>query len=469
MMGLYGISDHPKGIEGWISYLHKDDSSRVVTEFEKCIHNPNVKFDTEFRIVLPDGKVKFMRANGTVLRDLDENPVRMIGLNIDITEKRKEELRRQRLEIEVQHAQKLESLGSLAGGVAHDMNNVLTAIIGISDTLLYRNQENEVIANPLQTVIKAANRGRDLVKSLINFARKDIASVQILDLNQIILGEEAILKRTTLQKIQLSTDLFPDLPKIKGDPSAITSAIMNLCINSIDAMPEGGTLKISTKYVDKMVEICIEDTGEGMTQEVLDRAIEPFFTTKPFGKGTGLGLAMVYGTMNAHHGRMDISSKVGEGTKITLYFPAVVDEPILSNVPQAEKTIKKTPSMNILLVDDDELIRKTLPEMMEIYGHKVTTVESGIRALEVLREENQIDLVILDMNMPFMGGLETLTKLREFSSVLVLVSTGFLDPSVESVLKLDPRTDYINKPFSLMELRKSINRILERNPQPGKD
>jgi signal transduction histidine kinase/CheY-like chemotaxis protein len=424
-----------------------------------------VEFDTEFRIVLHDGKIKFMRANGTVLRDLDGNPVRMIGLNIDITEKRKEELRRHRLEIEVQHAQKLESLGSLAGGVAHDMNNVLTAIIGISDTLLYRNQENDVIANPLQTVIKAANRGRDLVKSLINFARKDIASVQILDLNQIVLSEEAILERTTLQKIQLSTELFPDLPKIKGDPSAITSAIINLCINSIDAMPEGGILKITTRFIDNTVEISVEDNGEGMPQEVLDRAIEPFFTTKPFGKGTGLGLAMVYGTMKAHQGRMDIVSKVGEGTKITLRFPPVIEEPVLSHVPQAEKTFKKTASMNILLVDDDELIRKTLPEMMEIYGHKVTTVESGIKALEVLQGENEIDLVILDINMPIMGGLETLSKLREFSSILVLVSTGFLDPNVESVLKLDPRADYINKPFSLLELRKSINRILDRNPE----
>ena len=444
MLDLYDVKENPKGFEGWIFHIYKEDSERVVNEFEKALNGSELNI--EFRIFTNE-KLKYQKLQGLVVRDIEGNPIRMIGLTSDITEQKEEEIKRQRLEIEIQHTQKLESLGSLAGGVAHDMNNVLTAILGIADTLMYR--EVPGIQEQISTIIQAANRGKNLVQGLVNFARKDIQTVQSLDINSLVRNEIEILSRTTLQKYKIVSNLDPDLPNIEGDSSAISSAIMNLCVNSIDAMPNGGSLTLLTRVVEEMVELIISDDGEGMTTEVLNRAIEPFFTTKPFGKGTGLGLAMVYGTMKSHYGKFLITSEVGKGTSVNLKFPSSKK---ISTSIQKDSSLITSPPLKILLVDDDILVRKALIEILELLGHTLTSLDSGYEAIDFLKG-NLVDLVILDVNMPKISGPETLHIIRTFSKVPVLVYTGFLDTKIENMLKEIPLTACIAKPFTIRNLQ----------------
>lgn len=374
----------------------------------------------------------------------------------DITEQRRNEEERRRLEAEVQHAQKLESLGVLAGGVAHDMNNVLQAIQGMASVLRAKLAGDAALVSGLDIILSASNRGRDLVKNLTDFARKGLQGPQLLDLNQLVRKEVELLQHTTLQRIGLLMELDPDLPRIQGDPSALSNALMNLCVNALDAMPDKGSLAFrSRRQADGLVELEIEDSGEGMAPEVLARATEPFYTTKPIGKGTGLGLSGVYGTMKAHGGSMEIRSEPGKGTTVSLRFPAcqatVETEP--GAAPEASR--EASARLRILLVDDDELIRDSFPDLMNILGHTVVhAASSGTEALACLEGGLEVDAVILDQNMPGLSGLETLERLRLSRPALpVVLCTGHLDEEAQARLQAVPHARTLMKPYSIKDIR----------------
>jgi len=241
----------------------------------------------------------------------------------DITERERLERERRQLEAQVLRQEKMESLGSLAGGVAHDMNNVLGAILAITTVHQLQAEEGSRLGRDLGTVVKACQRGGTLVKGLLSFAREELAEVRELSLNTVVLEEVALLERTTLQKVRLELDLAEDLLPVDGDPAALSHGLLNLCVNAVDAMPDGGTLTFRTRN-EGGAEVLLEvrDTGSGMSREVLAKALDPFYTTKPRGKGTGLGLPIVYGTVKAHHGRMEIHSEPGRGTWIQIRLPA---------------------------------------------------------------------------------------------------------------------------------------------------
>ncbi len=382
----------------------------------------------------------------------------------DITERKQLEDEKVKLRAQLQQSQKMESLGTLAGGVAHDMNNVLGAILGLASAHIGKQPYGSPLHQALDTICKATERGGKMVKSLLSFARQSPAENNRLDMNAILREEVALLERTTLAKVRLEIDLDSNLRPILGDASALTHAFMNLFVNAVDAMPENGTLTLHTRNVDKdWIEVVVEDNGTGMPKEVLEKAMEPFYTTKETGKGTGLGLSMVFSTVKAHRGQISIESDQGKGTRVMMRFPSCEQEaPVQAAAPEASEAMQAPHgTLNVLLVDDDDLIQSSVLMILEVLGHTtVTTALSGEEALTMLEAGLEADLVILDMNMPGLGGIGTLPRLRVLRPELpVLLATGRVDQTAMTLASAHPGVTLLSKPFGLRELQKHLENI----------
>ena len=294
--------------------------------------------------------------------------------------------------------------------------------------------------------------------------RLRVADNQKLDMNALIREQVALLERTTLAKVRLEIDLEVNLRPILGDASALTNALMNLCVNAVDAMPENGVLTLHTSNVDHgWIEVVVEDNGMGMPKEVLEKAMEPFFTTKETGKGTGLGLSMVFSTVKAHRGQMVIESEPDKGTRVKLRFPASEQETLALAADPAvtEATLIPHGNMKVLLIDDDDLIQSSVQVILECLGYTaVSTAPSGERALAMLEGGLEADLVILDMNMPGLGGMGTLPRLRVLRpEVPVLLATGRIDQGALNLASTHSGVTLLPKPFGLRELQESIESI----------
>jgi PAS domain S-box-containing protein len=457
MYAINGIEPRavPPLYEEWCrDILHPEDRAATEAAIQGALAGER-SYDLDFRTINRDGTIRHIKSSGHVLRDAEGRPLRIIGINLDRTREVETEARQRRLQAELQHAEKLESIGSLAGGVAHDMNNVLAAIMGMSSAMRTTCADGDPQANALDTIIRACTRGRDVVKSLLYFARKDLEAAGPVNLNVIAQEMVHLLSYTTLSRVQIITDFQEPLGWIEGDSGALSHALINLCVNAVDAMPEGGSLQLSTRGDAQSVSISIKDSGMGMNPEVMRKAIEPFFTTKPIGKGTGLGLAMVYGTVKAHKGNMEIRSQPDQGTEVVLSFPPLAaPAPMLAGeaAPAAAQG-----AVRILLVDDDELIRRSIAPMLTALGHAVHTAESGQEALDRLQAGLQVDLVILDMNMPGLNGAQTLTRLLALRpDQIVLMATGYSDDAIAPLLEGRPNIHSLRKPFSLKEIQSKL-------------
>ncbi len=394
------------------------------------------------------------------VRDSAGTVIRFVAIQEDITERKRAEASRRELEAQMQQAQKLESLGSLAGGLAHDMNNVLGAILGLASTLREKAGSSGPEPKALDTIIQACLRGRGVVKSMLYFARKDLQEERPLDLDDLVQEMAQLLGHTTLMRVQLQLDLAPDLPQVRGDGGALSHALMNLCVNAMDAMPEGGTLRISTaRRADGGVELRVRDSGAGMPPEVLARCLEPFYTTKPRGKGTGLGLPMVQNTMLAHEGRLELQSLPGQGTEATLVFPASrVQAPAAAPEPEVAADQAGATGLDILLVDDDDLVRDSVTELLSLLGHHGIPARGGEEALGLLEGGLPADLVILDMNMPGMSGAQALPRILALRpGIPVLLATGYSQDDLTPILMGRPHVRALSKPFSARELQAQID------------
>ncbi|GLH74989.1 hypothetical protein GETHLI_34910 [Geothrix limicola] len=380
----------------------------------------------------------------------------------DITERKRNEEAKHNLEAHLHQAQKMESLGSLAGGIAHDMNNVLGAILGLASANLESQPPGSPAHQAFQTISKAALRGGKVVRGLLDFARQSPAEERELDLNALLSEEVGLLEHTTLSKVSLALDLGADLRPVRGDANALSHAFMNLCINAVDAMPEKGTLTLRTRNLDRdRVEVTVEDTGCGMSKEVLNKAMDLFFTTKEHGKGTGLGLSMVYSTVKTHHGEMEIQSEPGRGTCVKMRFPACAAPTQAEELPPGARPEAPKEGHRVLLVDDDDLFLGSVRCLLEAMGHAVTTASSGEEALEKLEGDLPLDAIILDMNMPGLGGLGTLPRLRVLRPTLpVLLATGRADQDVLDLIAAHPLVTLLPKPFSMADLRKYFESAL---------
>jgi CheY-like chemotaxis protein/anti-sigma regulatory factor (Ser/Thr protein kinase) len=298
-----------------------------------------------------------------------------------------------------------------------------------------------------------------LVKNLLSLARQNPAETLPLDLNTLLREEIRLLEFTTLAGVRLVVELADELRLIRGDASSLAHAFMNLCVNAVDAMPDKGTLTLRTRNLDEdWVEVVVEDTGIGMSKEVLEKACDPFYTTKEIGKGTGLGLSMVYATVKGHLGHLEIQSQPGHGTWVRLRFPAC--ETMLPEPAAPPGAVSARQALVVLVVDDDELIQVSMQAVLGSLGHTAVMARSGEEALGRLESGLGPDLVILDMNMPGLGGGGTLPLLRVLlPTVPILLATGRADQAALDLVEASPRVTLLPKPFTLDELKQCIDSL----------
>lgn len=438
-------------------FVHPEDIQSCADLLARVLATGLSETSLPFRVRHADGSWRWFVANGT-REDLPNGEFRFLGVAHDITEGKIREEEHARFQAQLIQTQKMESLGSLAGGVAHDINNVLGAILGLASAHIGSQPYGSPLHRALDTICKATERGGKMVKGLLSFARQTPAEERVLDVNAIVREQVELLERTTLARVHLRVDLEGNLRPILGDASALTHAVMNLCVNAIDAMPDKGTLTIHTRNVEgDEIEVVVEDTGTGMPRAVLEKCLDPFYTTKEVGKGTGLGLSMVYSTVKAHRGRLQIESEPGHGTRVRLRFPACGEGCRTAELPDPVAEGWAQGPLKVLLVDDDELIQTSMQATLEILGHSVKLAGNGEDALAELAAGYEPDLVILDMNMPGLGGAGTLPRLRALQPGLpVLLTTGRTDQSALDLAAAHPSVSLLPKPFGMRELQKYL-------------
>jgi PAS domain S-box-containing protein len=378
---------------------------------------------------------------------------------------------RKRLEEQVRQSQKMEAIGTLAGGVAHDFNNLLTGILGCASILRKDLAGKADLLTNVEVIESAAERAADLTRQLLGFARKGKLRDVPVDLHKVVGECIALLSRTLDKNIRLTADLGAETSFVQGDPSQIQQVIMNLAVNARDAMPEGGELSLRTSVVlwdeetaylhndqkaGSYLLMEVADTGTGIPDEALDRIFEPFFTTKPPGMGTGMGLAVVYGIVNNHGGTVTVQTTEGQGTAFQVFLPALGSDPIESHGEATERLFYGTG--HILVVDDEDLVLRATEKMLTSLGYEVVTARNGSEALDYCRVlGKEIDLVILDLNMPVLSGRDCFIALRAANPrVKVVVATGHdVDEAVENLLVRGAR-GFLRKPFMIGELSRVV-------------
>jgi PAS domain S-box-containing protein len=415
--------------------------------------------------------------NGAVILDKDSRPAGMVYVIRDITERRHAEQERERLQAQLLQAQKMESIGILAGGVAHDFNNLLHAMRGHIELLLQSKTEDHPDARRLQNVTKSIDRGTQLVRQLLLFGRKAGSRRVRVDLNQEVEGMGRMLERTIPRMVALELRLDHSVWPLFADPVQIEQVLLNLAGNAADAMPEGGRLVLETgnmvldaefvrlhpgSTAGPHVLLTVTDTGCGMGKEVLDHIFDPFFTTKEVGKGTGLGLSTVYGIVKAHGGYIQCFSEPGLGTTFKVFWPAVQGNENLAE-ERSRETFPDGGSETVLVVDDDVQIRELTQEALEMLGYSVRMAANGEQALKIFQEhESSIDLVLLDLNMPGMGGYRCLEELLRLDpNVKVVIASGYKANGHGKNALNSGAKGFLGKPHQLKELAAMVRKVLD--------
>ncbi|MGL1904226.1 MAG: PAS domain S-box protein [Fibrobacterales bacterium] len=425
-------------------------------------------------LIAKDGKEIIITYNGAPLRDNENKVIGVVLVFRDMTEELNAIKQKEALTEQLHQSRKMEAIGQLAGGIAHDFNNSLGGIIGAAELIKHGTFDKAKQEKFIDLIITAADRAGELTKKLLMFSRKGNKVSSSVDINDIIINTIDILGHTLDRNISISTTNDATNSLIVGDDSLLQNAIMNIAINASHAMPDGGEIEFTSKNIKldseyctaspfelepgDYLEITIRDTGCGMTPEVQSHIFEPFFSTKEQGKGTGLGLATVYGTILDHFGAITVYSEVNTGTVFHLYLPTTKTT---SNTIEQETVISGTGT--VLVIDDEELIRITAGVLLESLGYEVICAENGQKGVEVFSEKhNEIDLIILDMIMPVMGGREAFLKLREINpKIPVIISSGFAKESDMKVLTEQGTSGSIHKPTYRAELANIVANALK--------
>ncbi|WP_171815357.1 hybrid sensor histidine kinase/response regulator [Nostoc sp. PCC 7524] len=426
----------------------------------------NPHYDVEYRIVRPDGEIRWLRDRSFPIRNAQGEIYRYGGIAEDITEKKQ-------IEAQFLRAQRLESVGTLASGIAHNLNNILSPIL-LSLELLERKLPDQKSQQLLKMLESNVKRGSALVKQVLSFSRGVSGKHTIINIKHIVSEIQYIIQETFPKSIKLSTNLAPDLWNICADGNQLHQVLMNLCINARDAMPHGGSLSIyatnlfidetsARRYLDaqvgEYVMVSVADTGSGIAPEILERIFEPFFTTKEVGQGTGLGLSTVMGIIKHHGGFVNVESTLGKGSQFQVYLPAVTDG---QQQPVREIELPKGQGELILLVDDEKSIRETAKVLLSNYNYKVLTANNGIEAIALYVEHKaEISLVFIDMTMPDMDGLTTIRTLHRINPHLKVIASSGL-PSNETIAEFSSLgvKAFLSKPYTLNELLKTFSLVL---------
>ena len=431
----------------WLEAVHPDDRARVLAD---ALPAPTTPREIEFRIVRPDGSERWIHNKSFPVCDAAGRVVRIAGVAADITERRL-------LEAELQQAQKLESLGRLAGGVAHDFNNLLV-VISTNASILREDLPEGDTRTMMGEIEDAVARACGLTRQLLAFSRKQVIQAVVLDLNATVADTRKMLRRMIGEDVALETSLDPELGHVCIDPGQLVQVLMNLAVNARDAMPRGGKLAIETRADGEAVVLVVRDTGTGMTPEIRARIFEPFFTTKEAGKGTGMGLAVVHGIVEQAGGRIEVETAPGAGTTFRILLPAT-SRPVAA--AQSASSMIPRGTERVLVVDDDEHLRHAALRALRTSGYDVREARDAESALDLIRA-HALDLLVTDVVMPGMNGRELAEAARaRHPELRVLYMSGYTDDSVVRHGVSEGSLELIEKPFRLQDFATKVREVLD--------
>jgi len=457
--------------------------STFAAALERARHGPVEVPLLDFEYVRKDGSTFWGELAAKLLLDGSGQPIGSVGVLRDVTARRRAQEEQRRLEEQLRQAEKLQVLGQLAGGIAHDFNNQLAGIMGHAE-LLKLSEASPAVQDATQTILHCAQRARDLTAKLLVFARRTPRQTRLVDLHEIAREVASILERSIDKRVVLRLELGAPRPEVLGDATALQNALLNLALNARDAMPDGGVLTLRTEEVDgprarelggtslpgdgAHLVVSVEDTGIGIAPEALPRLFEPFYTTKPVGEGTGLGLPAVHGTATAHQGAVGVRSRLGEGSVISLVLPLAAARPAPAMPPLPVTTPGPA---RVLVVDDEPAVGEVVRLALEHMGCQVTTATTGAEGVELFRvRRGQFDLVLLDLMLPGMSGAQVFRALRALDPVApVLLMSGHSDEATEADLLAAGALRLLRKPFTLAELAAAVTAALAgapRSPAP---
>ena len=465
---VLGFSPHDLLGRNFFEIVHPDDTLTARLLMREVSEQPGSLRSDEVRIRHADGSWRTLHLTAKNLQDV--RGVEAIVVNTrDITHQKA-------LETELRQSQRMETVGQLAGGVAHDFNNLLTAINGRTDFLAEAQNLDSSQREDVEEIRRAAQRAASLTRQLLAFSRKQVLTPRVIDLNAVVRGMEPMLRRLIGEDILIQIVQQESLGHITADTGQLEQILLNLCLNSRDAMPDGGVIKIETARVSRdnvdvaltgyeaenLVQLCVSDTGEGMDDHTKEHLFEPFFTTKPEGKGTGLGLSTVYGIVKQSGATITVESAVGRGTTFRIYFPRTEAE--LS--PSETRPLQQGGTERLLLVEDDRSVRELVERIFRERGYKVTATGDGKEAFHVfVAQADQIDLVVTDLIMPGMNGRELVQALQLIRPDLkALYVSGYTEDEIMRRGLHDPSVAFLQKPFTAEVLLAKVRSVLEARP-----
>ncbi len=492
---------------GWRSLHHPDHGQRVESRLKRCFATGSLWEDT-FPLRGKDGQYRWFLSRALPIRDERGSIIHWLSTSTDITAQvsaedalrelnesleqrvaaRTRELAEsnQRLQVEIseraqaeealRHAQKMDAIGQLTGGIAHDFNNMLTGVLGALDLIQRRVAAGRVseIDRYIEAAMSSANRAASLTHRLLAFARRQSLNQCPVDVNHMVMSMDELVRRTIGESIELEVDLHATSCLTNTDEHQLENALLNLVINARDAMPDGGRLLIQTELTHipllqdalapgDYVRLRVQDTGMGMSSEVIARAFDPFFTTKPIGQGTGLGLSMVYGFINQTGGRVSITSEEGRGTRIDLLLPCHHDA--AEQAPAVDRSIeplRASQGERVLVVEDEPDVRMLVVDVLKDLGYRVQVACDSHEALLVLQGAEAIDLLVTDVGLPGLNGRQLAEVARQHRPGLkVLFMTGYAREAQVRGDFLDDGMELLTKPFSIDELARRVSRLIE--------
>ena len=463
---IYGLAGRDCTLVAWKSMVHPDDFVRVDQAFNAMLEG--VPFEQDYRLVVR-GKTKWVSVKANVEADATSHASHVIGVTQDVSARR-------RLEEQLRHSQKMEAFGQLAGGVAHDFNNLLTVINGFSEMLLSETKVQDPRFHSIEQIREAGERAAVLTRQLLTLSRRQFTEPRVIGLNEIVSRAESMLRRVIGENILVETLLEADLPNIKADPGQIDQVLLNLVVNARDAMPDGGRITISTRrrsilpegrdsmtepLAGHYVELSVSDNGTGMTEETKARIYEPFFSTKGVGKGTGLGLATVYGIVQQNQGFIGVESFPSQGTTFRILLPVTAAEPQPNaHAAAARQAVRGTET--VLLAEDEPLVRQLAVISLKTLGYTVMEADSGESAMRMVGDyAGPLDLLITDVVMPNISGTELARQLRLIHPDLrVLYMSGYTDDAIVRSGAFTSHDDFIQKPFTPVQLARKVQDLL---------
>jgi PAS domain S-box-containing protein len=515
-LSLYGLTEFDGRYDSWLKCIFREDVPRIVDLMDNAFAERARRSQAEFRILRSiDGELRWIEARNVIFYDGEGHPVRVVGVNVDVTERKRalahlrafaetleDRVRERTRELEAEHeareraedalhqAHKMEAIGQLTGGVAHDFNNLLMIILGNLE-IVQRNTEPALGSASRQkraigNAMKGARRAATLTQRLLAFSRRQALDPKLLDVNRFIAREVEFFQRTLGETVEIEAVGGAGLWQVEVDVSQLETALLNLAVNARDAMPDGGKLTIETSNASldedycranpevlrgQYVLISMTDNGSGMAKETIDRAFEPFYTTKAVGQGTGLGLSQVYGFIKQSGGHVKIYSEIGEGTTVRIYLPRVAGAADAAHEEEeAGEPAQGDGGETILVVEDDEDVRAYLIETLRDLNYRALRAIDSVSALGLLEQTDiRIDLLLTDVVLPGMNGRELAKRAQNIRPGLkVLFMTGYSRNAIDHQGRLDPDVELIQKPITQDRLAARIRNLLDASPKKGR-